>query len=269
MRGKLYLVGTPIGNLSDITLRALEVLKTADIIACEDTRHTLAMLNRYEIKKPLISYYKHKEKEGTEEIKSLLDEGKNVALVTDAGMPCISDPGSVLVKELYKSGYEYTVIPGASAVICAAALAGTEKGFTFVGFLPEKNKDKEKLLEAIKDLPHTVIFYAAPHDVNAVLGTLAEKLGNREVTVIKEITKIHETIVRGRLGETEIENPKGEFVIAVEPQESVEKNVSEEEIKEELESEIKKGNDKKTAIKKVSEKLKISKNIVYKISLKI
>ncbi|HKL73324.1 MAG TPA: ribosomal RNA small subunit methyltransferase I, partial [Clostridia bacterium] len=133
MSGKLYLVATPIGNLQDITLRALETLKNVDIIACEDTRHTLGLLNYYEIKKPLISYYNGKEREGSAKIIELIEQGKNIALVSDAGMPCISDPGSLLVKELMEKGISYTIIPGACAFVSAIALAGIEGAFTFIG----------------------------------------------------------------------------------------------------------------------------------------
>lgn len=269
MRGKLYLVGTPIGNLSDITLRALETLKTVDVIACEDTRHTLALLNKFDIKKPLVSYYKHKEREGTEKIVGLLEEGKNVALVTDAGMPCVSDPGAVLVRSLYERGYEYTVVPGASAVVCAAALSGTEKGFTFLGFLPEKRSAKEQIVATIANLPHTVFIYAAPHDVNDVLGFLYEKLGDREVCIVKEITKIYERVERGTLAKTRVENPKGEFVIGIEPAKSAEELPSDEAIIEEIKSAVLSGIAKKEAVKIVAEKLKIPKNTVYKLSLEI
>lgn len=269
MKGTLYIVGTPIGNLSDITLRALETLKTVDVIACEDTRRTLAMLNKYEIKKPLVSYYKQKEKEGAVKIAELLDEGKRVALVTDAGMPCISDPGSVLVDYLRNNDYPYTVVPGPTAVTSAAALVGTEKGFTFVGFLPEKNKQKKQVLESVKSLPHTVFFYAAPHDVNDVLELLNETLGDREVFVVKEITKIYETVTQGTLSSLRIENPKGEFVIGVQPEKITEEKTSDEDIIEELKSLINSGKDKKTAIKETTEKFGISKNTVYKLSLNI
>lgn len=267
MRGKLYIVGTPIGNLGDITLRALETLKTVDVIACEDTRHTLALLNKFEIKKPLVSYYKQKEKAGTEEIVTLLDEGKNVALVSDAGMPCISDPGSVLVRFLLENGYEYTVVPGVSATTSAAALVGAENGFTFVGFLPEKNKDREKLMTEVRGANRSVLFYAAPHDVNKTLDYLYEKLGDRKVFIVKEITKVFERVTQGTLKETRVETPKGEFVLAVEPEERAEKELTDEEIKEKLAEEMANGSDAKTAVTAVVEKYAQPKNRVYKISL--
>ena len=267
MRGILYIVGTPIGNLGDITLRALETLKTVDVIACEDTRHTLPLLNKFEIKKPLISYYKQKEKTGTEEIVTLLDEGKNVALVTDAGMPCISDPGSVLVRYLLENGYEYTVVPGVSATTSAAALVGAENGFMFVGFLPEKNKDREKLMDEVRGVRRSVLFYAAPHDVNKTLDYLYEKLGDRKVFIVKEITKVFEKVTAGTLKETRVDNPKGEFVLVVEPEEKREGAMTEEEIKEKLLEEISSGKDVRSAVVSVVEKYGQSKNAVYKISL--
>lgn len=267
MRGKLYLVGTPIGNLGDITLRALETLKTVDVVACEDTRHTLALLNKFEIRKPLISYYKQKEKAGSEAIVELLDEGKNVALVTDAGMPCISDPGSVLVKNLLERGYDYSVVPGVSAVTSAAALVGTENGFAFIGFLPEKNKDKDRVIEEIRGLRRSVLLYAAPHDVNKVLEYLYEKLGDRKVFVVKEITKVFEKVTAGTLKDTRVDNPKGEFVLVVEPEERRQTELTDEEIKEILSEEMANGKDAKTAVASVTDKHSLPKNRVYKISL--
>jgi len=266
MRGKLYLVGTPIGNLGDVTFRALETLKNADVIACEDTRRTLPFLAGFEIKKPLISYYKHKEKEGTERIKELLNEGKNVALVTDAGMPCISDPGSVLVKELFVEGYAFEVVPGPTAVASAAALLGCENGFAFFGFLPEKKKEKKEVASEIKPLRRTALLYAAPHDVNDVLDFLYEELGDRDVALVKEITKIHENVKKGRLADLREENPRGEYVVAIEPAEK-DQTTSEEEIKNRLEALISEGVDKKTAVKRVAEETGASKNVVYKLAL--
>ena len=269
MKGKLYLVATPIGNLKDITLRAIETLKTVDVIACEDTRHTLGLLNKYEIKKPLISYYKQKEREGSEQIASILDSGKNVALVTDAGMPCISDPGSILVDYLFDNGYEYTVVPGASAAVSAVALTGVKGAFTFIGFLPEKNKDAVMLISSFKEVESNLIFYSAPHDVNRNLDFLSKELGDRTVYIVKEITKLFETIVKGTLEKTRIENPKGEFVIIVEPKKKIKIELSDDKIKELLIEEINGGVNKKQAIKNISETYAISKNTVYKLSLEI
>jgi 16S rRNA (cytidine1402-2'-O)-methyltransferase len=267
MSGILYLVATPIGNLQDITLRALETLKNVDIIACEDTRHTLGLLNHYEIKKPLISYYKGKEHEGSEKIIELLVQDKNVALVSDAGMPCISDPGSILVNKVIEHGIKYTVIPGACAFVSAATLVGLEGSFTFIGFLPEKKKDKDKLLKPFINTPSKLIFYAAPHDINRTLNYLYETLGNRKVYLVKEITKMFENVIQGFLESLQLDNPKGEFVIIVDEAKIEKKELTDEEIKEELLQLLSQGIDKKQAIVDMSKKYEISKNIVYKLAI--
>lgn len=268
MSGKLFLVGTPIGNLSDITTRALDTLNAVDIIACEDTRHTLQLLNKFGIKKPLISYYKHKEQEGSEQIISLLISGKSIALVSDAGMPCISDPGSILVQKMQEHNLEYTVIPGASAVICAVALTGVTGSFSFLGFLPEKNKAREELLDGYKDLFSNLIFYLSPHSINKELDYLYAYFGERTIYLVKEITKIYESVTKGNLSSLRIENPKGEYVLVVEKQKII-SEVSTEKITQELLDLITDGTDKKTAIKMVSEKLKVAKNTVYEIAIKL
>lgn len=221
---KCYIVGTPIGNLGDITLRALETLRSVDVIASEDTRHTAILLNKYGIKKPLISYYKQKEREGADEICALINSGKSVALVTDAGMPCVSDPGAVLVRVLSERNVPCEIVPGASAVTSAVALAGLYgNGFTFLGFLPDKKKDCDELLMRAKSAACPLVVFSAPHDLPKRLSYLYEKLGARRVAVVKEMTKIHETVYRGRLGSVNIDDPRGEFVIVVdEPDESSE-----------------------------------------------
>lgn len=264
---KLFLVGTPIGNMADITLRAIETLKSVDIIACEDTRHTLPLLQRYDIKKPLISYYKQKEKEGSMYLAELVESGKDVALVSDAGMPCISDPGSVVVKEFINRGLEYTVIPGASATVSAAALAGVEGPFTFLGFLPEKTKDKQELLLRHKDSGATLLIYAAPHDVNKLMDFLFDTLGDRKVVLVKEISKIFERVTPGTLATLRDENPKGEYVIVVEPAEKT--LVDDSTISALLLRLIAEGKDKKTAVATVAATLSVSKNRVYKLSLSL
>ena len=263
---KLYIVATPIGNLNDVTYRAIETLKNCDLIACEDTRHTLALLNRYEIKKPLYSYYKQKEKEGSVYIADAVESGKNVALVSDAGMPCVSDPGSVVVKEFLSRGLEYTVIPGASAVVCAAALAGVEGPFTFLGFLPEKNKDRTDLLSRHKDTGATLIVYSAPHDINKIAQILYENLGERKAFFVKEISKIYEKVREGNLSEMREEDPKGEYVIVVEPAKN-DAEATDEDIKIALKDKINKGMDKKAAVLEISTELKVPKNRVYKLSV--
>lgn len=269
MSGKLYLVATPIGNLQDITLRALETLKNVDIIACEDTRHTLGLLNYYEIKKPLISYYNGKEREGSAKIIELIEQGKNIALVSDAGMPCISDPGSILVQELMQKGISYTVIPGACAFVSAITLCGIEGAFTFIGFLPEKKKDRDNILENYKDIPSKLVFYAAPHDVSKTISYLYESLGDRKVFLVKEITKVYETVLCGMLSSLSIDNPKGEFVIIVDGAKKEIIELSDDEIIDELTLLISQGIDKKQAINDISKKYQISKNVVYKLAIEL
>ena len=264
---KLFIVATPIGNLGDITVRAKKVLAEVDVIACEDTRHTATLLAHLGIKKPLVSYYKHKEKEGSVYLADLVEGGKNVALVSDAGMPCISDPGSVLVKELRKRELEYTVCPGACAFVSAIALTGVTGAFTFLGFLPEKNKDKINLISAHKETGANLIFYSAPHDLNKNLDFLYSELGETTVYLVKEITKIYESVKVGLLSVLREEEPKGEYVIICEPAEK--KEVSDRDIRGMLSAEISSGKDKKTAVKEVTERLSVPKNRVYKLSLEL
>ena len=265
MSGILYLVGTPIGNLGDITSRAVETLKNADIVACEDTRRTLALLNTLSIKKPLMSYYKQKEKEGSQKILGLLEDDKNVALVSDAGMPCISDPGAVVVKEARERGYAVTVVPGPNAAVSALALCGIETGFTFVGFLPEKNKEKKELLEAFLSSPYPLVFYVAPHDLIKTTEYLFGALGGRKYYAVKELTKVFESVFSGRLGQDVVPDVKGEYVLIVMPREK--KEVTDEEIVAELKAEIKLGVDKRSAVITASRILRVSENRTYKLSL--
>lgn len=220
--GKLSVVGTPIGNFSDFSPRGVETLENADYIACEDTRVTAKLLGRFDIKKPLLSYYKPKELEKSEKIIALLLDGKNVALVSDAGMPCVSDPGYILVKKCYELDIPVEVIPGANAAVCAVALSGLEAArFTFEGFLPVEKKERAERLSDVKNLPHTLVFYEAPHKLKTTLGDLAEALGaDRNAALCRELTKIHEETLRGTLGELlshyEENEPRGEYVIVIE-----------------------------------------------------
>ncbi len=266
-KGTLYVVGTPIGNLQDITLRALETLKSVDLIACEDTRHTLILLDRYGIKKPLVSYYKQKEREGTERIVKELESGVNVALVTDAGTPCISDPGAILVGRCIELGLSVESVPGPSAVATAMSVAGVySPRFAFIGFLPEKTSDKNKLMDEIKNYNISTVYYCAPHDLDRVIGYLYEKLGDRPLTVVKELTKLHETVYKGTLGNIEIANDKGEFVLIVEP---VELKKQEIDVEAELKVLIENGTSKSEAIKRVSKEYGIPKNEVYAVAVKL
>jgi len=266
-KGKLFLVATPIGNMGDITLRAIETLRGVDVIACEDTRHSGMLLTKFEIKKPLISFYKHKEKEGAAAVIKLLDEGKNVALISDAGTPCISDPGAGLVKRLQAGGYEYTVVPGANAAISSVALCGIDAPFTFIGFLPEKVSERTKLVNSFKDARSYLIFYSAPHDVNSDLDFLFSILGDREVFIVKEITKVFEGVKKGTLKSTRAEVEKGEFVIITAPNAQEEKEYSDEELIALLKELTDKNVTKKEAVERVASLTNAPKNRVYKLSL--
>ena len=263
-------MATPIGNLKDITLRALEILKQVDVIACEDTRHTLKLLNHYNISKPLISYHKHKEKAGNQQILKMLKDGKSVAVVSDAGMPCVSDPGASLVGEIRQEGLEITVCPGASALTAAVSLSGIEGPFTFLGFLSDNKKQRDSLLQSVKDTPCSLVVYCSPHDLQKTLNVLYENLGKRAVSIIKEMTKIHEKVIEGTLGEITLEQaPKGEFVIVIEPPRQRTHAISDDEIRELLKEYIAQGLSKKDAAIKVSKEKGVSKNTAYNLSVNI
>ena len=220
--GKLSIVGTPIGNMGDFSPRGAEKLGNADYIACEDTRVTAKLLGKIDVKKPLLSYYKPKEHEKSEKIIALLLEGKNIALVSDAGMPCVSDPGYILVKKCYELDIPVEVVPGANAAVCAVALSGLDAGrFTFEGFLPVDKKERSERLSEVKNLPHALVFYEAPHKLAATLADLADALGEeRNAALCRELTKIHEETLRGTLDELsrryQTEEPRGEYVIVIE-----------------------------------------------------
>ena len=219
--GKLSIVGTPIGNLGDFSLRGIETLTNADYIAAEDTRVTLGLLTKFDIKKPLVSCYKPKEQEKSERIIELLISGNNVAMVSDAGMPCISDPGAVLVKKCYERGIPVEVIPGCNAAVAAVALSGLEVDrWVFEGFLPVPKKERAERLDVVKNLPHALVFYEAPHKIKQTLSDLRDALGGeRPAALCRELTKLHEETIRGTLDELshyydDIE-PRGEYVIVV------------------------------------------------------
>lgn len=263
----LYLVGTPIGNIKDITERALLTLSEVDYIACEDTRHSGLLLSRYGIKKPLISYHQRKEQEGAARILALLHEGKSVALISDAGMPCISDPGSILVNKARAEGIKIEMIPGPTALTSALSLAGISSGFVFIGFLSEKNKERKEQLEPFIHSPLPLALYCSPHDLERVTSYLLESLGERTLYIVKEITKIYESVEITTLS-TGTQNPiKGEYVLIVEGyKKEYVKDIS---ILEHLQGFIKEGMDKKEAIKKVAEERGIRREEVYKVAIKL
>ncbi len=221
MQGTLYVVGTPIGNLSDFSPRAAETLREVDFIAAEDTRVTLKLLNHFQIKKPLVSYYEHNLREKGRQIIARILAGETCAIVSDAGMPCISDPGEDLVRLAAEAGIETIVIPGPSAAISALCVSGLSTSrFSFEGFLSTNRKNRLEHLEQIKADPHTLIFYEAPHKLLSTLQDLLACLGDRKIALARELTKLHQEVVRTTLSEavaryTEVA-PKGEFVLVLE-----------------------------------------------------
>lgn len=217
----LYVVGTPIGNLSDMSPRALEVLSEVDFIAAEDTRVTLKLLTHFGIKKPLVSYYEHNLREKGEYIADRIAAGEKCAVVTDAGMPCISDPGEDLVRICAERGIDVLVVPSPTAAMSALAISGLPTSrFSFEGFLSVTKKQRSAHLEEIKDLKHTLIFYEAPHKLKNTLDDLYEALGNRRISLCRELTKIHEEVRRGTISDMiafySDKTPKGEYVLVVE-----------------------------------------------------
>ena len=229
--GKLYFCPTPLGNLQDITLRTLQVLQEVDFIACEDTRVTLKILNHYHIRKPLFSYHSYNLREVSSRIVKLLKEGKNIALVSDAGMPGIQDPGMELVNILEEEGLSFEVLPGPSALVVAAVYSGFSfSGFTFLGFLPRKKKERRKILEQLLYLPPAIVIYESPHRVVSALEEIEEIAGSeRRIVFLRELTKIHEEILRGKLGDilgilSQREKIKGEVVLVIEG-EKIEKQI--------------------------------------------
>ncbi len=263
----LYFVGTPIGNLKDITFRALEVLKEVDLIACEDTRHSLALLNHYDIKKPLVSYHKFNERESGEKLIASLKEGKKVALITDAGMPVISDPGNILVQMLVEAGEQFTVIPGACAFVSALVLSGLDTSkFCFLGFLPKKEGEKRAVLEKYKNLDMTLVFYCSPHDVVKDISAVCSVFNNRRAVTVKEITKIHEKREEFDLKDGLPSEPKGEYVLLVEGGKIDDQNadLTDEQL---INKYINEGMDKKDALKKVAKERNIPKSLLYKYSI--
>ncbi|HET6513885.1 MAG TPA: 16S rRNA (cytidine(1402)-2'-O)-methyltransferase [Thermodesulfovibrionales bacterium] len=270
MAGSLYIVSTPIGNLEDITLRALRVLKEVDVIAAEDTRHSLKLLNHYGITKPLISYWGEKEKVRAEEVLGKLHAGLSVALVSDAGTPGISDPGSVLIGKAVEEGIDVVSIPGPSALIAAISVAGIPlKEFTFLGFLPPRRSQRQKALAELSKERRVLVFYEAPHRIFETLEDMTEIFGERKAAVVKEITKMHEEVLRGSIAEIldllAGSTVAGEYVILVEGKRG--EALSFDEALDEVKMLMKKGVGRKEAVKTVAQQYGLSKNELYGRSL--
>lgn len=273
-KGVLYLVATPIGNLEDITLRALRVLGEVDLIAAEDTRQTLKLLNHFEIKKPLVSYYEHNKTEKGGWLIRQLQEGKNLALVSDAGCPGISDPGEDLVRLAAENGVRVTMVPGPAAVVTGLVLSGLPTGrFSFEGFLPMNKRSRNERLLSLKDDTRTLVFYEAPHKLIHTLKDIYAVLGDRRITLARELTKKFEEIIRCTLPEAieryANEPARGEFVLVLEGQDeariedSRKKSWESLTLQEHLELHMSGGLPKKDALKKVAEDRGMSKRDVY------
>ena len=271
MKGKLYLVATPIGNLEDITIRALNVLKEVDLIAAEDTRHTLGLLNHFEISKQLISYYKQTEKVKSEILIQKLLEGKNIAVVSDAGTPGISDPGEEIVKASIENNIEIVPIPGACAFVNALIASGLPtREFCFIGFLSAIKKDKKEKLEELKYETKTIILYEAPHKLKNTLECILEILGDRRIVLAKELTKIHEEFIRDNVTNilSKIDEIRGEFVIIIEGNSESKSDVelsqlNRKSLEEHYNYYEKMGFEKKEIIKKIAKDRGKSKNEIY------
>lgn len=274
MAGTLYLVATPIGNLGDLSPRAVETLAGADFIAAEDTRVSVKLLNHFDIKKPLVSYHEHNRATAGQAILTRLLGGETCALVTDAGTPAISDPGQELVALCAENGVTVQAIPGCCAAITALAVSGLDtRRFTFEGFLPSGKKERRTALEELTGEVRTMVFHEAPHRLRAALADMAEVLGDRPIALCRELTKLHEEVVRTTLGEALIKYtetpPKGEFVLIVAgAPETVKESASEGDAAARVAQLIAQGLSRKDAVRQTAAELGLPKNVVYDIALK-
>ncbi len=271
MKGTLYIVSTPIGNLEDVTLRALRVLKEADVIAAEDTRHSLKFLNHFGIKKPLISYWGEKEKLKADETLQRLKDGQAVALISDAGTPGISDPGTLLIRKAIEEGMNVIPVPGPSAVITALSLSGlSTEEFTFFGFLPTKQVQRRNMLSRIILEQRTLLFYEAPHRILDAMADFAEIMGDRKIVIIKELTKFHEEVLRGTVSDVrerlEQSTIAGEYVIVLQGRPETE-TLNMDDALAEVRELMRKGLGRKDSVKRVAEAYGLSKKELYDRSL--
>ena len=270
MSGKLYVVGTPIGNLGDATERMVETLKSVDFIAAEDTRVTLKLLNHFEIKKPMVSYFEHNIRQRGEEIINRILSGENCAVVSDAGMPLISDPGEDLVRLAYENGIETTVVPGPTAFSCALVLSGlTVKRFSFEGFLSMNKNSRSEHLSSLKNEERTMVFYEAPHKLKSTLKDLQSAFSDgRRISIVKEITKLHESVFRGTIGEAvayfEENEPRGEYVLVVDGKTQEKREYTLEEAVEEAKKLVSEGISKTDASKTAAKLYGFKKSDIYK-----
>lgn len=270
--GILFIVPTPIGNLADITFRAVDILKKVTLIGAEDTRNSKKLLNHYNIETPTISYHKFNERKRVDKLLNILQNGEDIAIISDAGTPGISDPSSIIIKEAINNNLKVEVLPGATAFISALVASGLDcERFQFIGFLPDKNKTRDLLFESIKNNENTLIFYEAPHKLQKFFQFLFDHLGDRKISIVREISKIYETYYRTTL-QNIIKEPeqivaKGEFVIIVEgSQKSI---ISNSDLKNKLIKLIENGETKKTAVQLISKETGVNKNRIYQLALEI
>ena len=274
MAGKLYLCATPIGNLDDITLRVLNTLKEVDLIAAEDTRHSIKLLNHFHIKTPMTSYHEFNKVEKAGYLVEKMRDGMNVALITDAGTPGISDPGEELVKQCYEAGIELTSLPGPVACITALTMSGMgTRRFAFEAFLPSDKKEKQRILEELENETRTIIFYEAPHRLLRTLADLLDTLGDRRISICRELTKKYETVFRTTFSEAlafyETEEPRGEYVIVVEGKKIEEIQREKKKfwesmpVEEHMKKYLSEGMDRKEAMKQVAKDRGVSKRDIY------
>lgn len=267
--GTLFLVSTPIGNLSEASPRVIETLTNASIVACEDTRNTRKLLSHFDIHTKMISYHNFNEVEESKKIVDILKEGKDVALVSDAGYPLISDPGYILVNEVINNDIKISVISGPNAGLNALVASGLETAhYMFYGFLNSKPSAAKKELADLKNFPYTIIFHEAPHRINKTLEIMLEVLGDRKICIARELTKLHEEFIRGHISELLDIDIKGEMVVVVEGCKEEEKEINISDLNSELENLIKNGLKTKEACKLIADKYKVSKNDLYNNYLK-
>lgn len=279
MAGKLYLCATPIGNLEDITMRVLRTLQEVDLIAAEDTRNSMKLLNHFEIKTPMTSYHEYNRIEKAHVLIAKMQEGTNIALITDAGTPGISDPGEDLVRLCYEARIEVTSLPGACACVTALTLSGLgTRRFCFEAFLPMEKKERQEILNELKEETRTIIVYEAPHRLVRTLGELLEALGNRRMTICRELTKKHETAFQTTLEEAleyyQEQEPRGECVLVLEGKSREQVRLEQQQswesisIEEHMEQYLAKGMDRKEAMKQVAKDRGVSKRDIYQALLK-
>ncbi|MCU6754128.1 16S rRNA (cytidine(1402)-2'-O)-methyltransferase [Bovifimicola ammoniilytica] len=275
MSGKLFLCATPIGNLEDITFRVLKTLKEVDLIAAEDTRHSIKLLNHFEIQTPMTSYHEYNKVDKAKYLVNLMQEGKNIAVITDAGTPGISDPGEELVRQCFEVGIEVSSLPGPAACITALTMSGLKtRRFAFEAFLPSDKKERQQVLEELKDETRTMIIYEAPHHLVQTLKELESVLGDRKITQCRELTKkyeeAHQTTIGSLISEYKTKEPRGEYVLVIEGKTFKEKTEEKQKeweslsINEHMEYYLDQGIDKKEAMKRVAKDRGVSKRDIYR-----